>query len=302
MQHGRQGPVAAVCDGVQRDPVATVAERIRARMGEVSPAERRVARAILAHYPSAGLEPTPRLAERAGVSPATVVRFVARLGFDGYREFQQALRDEIQARRASPLTLPPRVTGGSPAAELRAVSAEVFQRALTETWAALPEADLAAAVELLADPGRRVTSFGGRFSHLLAQYLDLHLRLMRPGTVVHSEPPRRNPAFLVDVGRRDVCVVFDFRRYERETVELAAHVHARGAKVVLVTDPWLSPAAASADLVLPARVEGPSPFDSLVSATAVVEVLVAGVHARLGDDAEARMRLTDQFHGDVTVV
>ncbi|WP_424535070.1 MurR/RpiR family transcriptional regulator [Sphaerisporangium viridialbum] len=275
---------------------SSVAERIRSRMGQLSAGERKVARALLAHYPSAGLGSTHELAGRAGVSAPTVVRFVAHLEFDGYKEFQQALRDEVQERRASPLTIPQRITKD----DLRSVSAHVFTQAVQQTYASLPDEELDRAVDLLADTSRHVTCFGGRYSHLLAAYLDLHLRQMRPGTTVHPQTPTHHSGFLLDVGKRDVCVVFDFRRYQRDVVDLAVHAHGRGAKILLITDPWLSPAAEVADLVLPVRVDGPSPFDSVVPATAVVESIVAGVLAKLGKHAETRIREADELAGDIT--
>lgn len=276
---------------------SSVAERIRSRMGQLSAGERKVARALLAHYPSAGLGSTHELAQRAGVSAPTVVRFVAHMEFDGYKEFQQALRDEVQERKASPLTIPQRITKD----DLRAVSARVFTQAIEQTYASLPDKELDQAIDLLADTGRRVTCFGGRYSHLLATYFDLHLRQMRPGTTAHPQTPTHHSGFLLDIGRRDVCVVFDFRRYQRDVVDLAIHAHERGAKILLVTDPWLSPVAEVADLVLPVRVDGPSPFDSLVPATAVVESLVAGVLAKLGKRAEERIRQADELSRDVTL-
>ncbi|MEU9887682.1 MurR/RpiR family transcriptional regulator [Sphaerisporangium sp. NPDC051011] len=275
---------------------SSVAERIRGRMGQLSAGERKVARALLAHYPSAGLGSTHELAQRAGVSAPTVVRFVAHLEFDGYREFQQALRDEVQERRASPLTIPQRITKD----DLRAVSARVFTEAVEQTYASLPDEELDKAVDLLADTSRHITCFGGRYSHLLAAYLDLHLRQMRPGTTVHPQTPTHHAGFLLDVGKRDVCVVFDFRRYQRDVVDLAVHAHDRGAKILLITDPWLSPAAEVADLVLPVRVDGPSPFDSIVPATAIVESIVAGVLAKLGERAETRIREADELAGNIT--
>ena len=48
---------------------------------------------------------TKELSEACGVSEATVVRFVGQLGFGGYSEFLQALRDFVD----SGLTLPDRV-------------------------------------------------------------------------------------------------------------------------------------------------------------------------------------------------
>lgn len=136
---------------------------------------------------------------------------------------------------------------------------------LSQTFTALPEQEFDQAVGLICDPAKRIACFGGRFSQLLAEYLDLHLRLLRPGTLLHTAAPGRDAGFRLDLSRRDVCVVFDFRRYQDDTVRLARHAHERGAKVVLFTDPWLSPVAEFADAVLPARVEAPSPFDSIAA-------------------------------------
>ena len=101
--------------------------------------------------------------------------------------------------------------------------------------------------------------------------------------------------FLVDVGRKDVCVVFDYRRYQRDVIELAQAASERGASVVLFTDPWMSGAAGAAEVVLVARVEGASPFDSFVAAAAVVETVLAAVLRQLPPDAKSRMATIDRL-------
>src|ERR1700687_4944806 len=75
-----------------------VMELVRQRLDSLSPAERKLARVLLASYPIAGLESVVRFAERARVSPPTVTRFITKLGFSGYPEFQETLRNEVQAR------------------------------------------------------------------------------------------------------------------------------------------------------------------------------------------------------------
>src|SRR3989454_7238708 len=80
-----------------------VGELVRHRLASLSPAERKLARVLLASYPIAGLESVARFAERAGVSAPTVTRFITKLGFRGYPEFQEQLRQEVQARLSSPL-------------------------------------------------------------------------------------------------------------------------------------------------------------------------------------------------------
>jgi DNA-binding MurR/RpiR family transcriptional regulator len=264
-----------------------VGELVRQRLDSLSPAERRLARVLLASYPIAGLESVARFAERAGVSPPTVTRFIAKLGFRGYPEFQESLRHEVQARLSSPLER----YRGEPKEESAVKTAlDVSARNLQATLDLLSERDVKEAIELLADVRRRVMVLGGRVSGPLARYLAGQLHLLRPGIgLVDSE--RSAPAQqLIDMRKTDVLVVFDYRRYQTDTIESARVAAARGCDVILFTDQWLSPASASARQVLVTSVETVGPFDSLVGAMAVVEAIVAAVLSRLGARAEARMQ------------
>jgi DNA-binding MurR/RpiR family transcriptional regulator len=272
-----------------------VAEQTRNSMQEFSSAERKVARALLAEYPGAGLDTVAHLAERAGVSAPTVLRFGRRLGFQGFPELQAALRAELTRRASGPLArFDARRPAGS-ASELVRREADEQGRAIATSLAAITPYEIDSAVTLLADKSRRVTLAGGRFSHVLAQYLELYLQQLRPKTRLLDGYPPRRVSQLIDVGRNDVFVLFDYRRYQRDIVTLAEQVHCRGASVVLFTDPWLSPAAAYADVVLPTGVDSPSPFDSLAAGFVLVEMLVAGVLAMRGEAATKRMRHWDDF-------
>ena len=90
------------------DDRASIAEHVRASVGRLTAQERKTAQALLANYPTAGLAPVAEFAERARVSAPTVLRFVAKLGFLGYPDFQRQLREELEAQLASPLAKPAR--------------------------------------------------------------------------------------------------------------------------------------------------------------------------------------------------
>src|SRR5690606_23725264 len=66
--------------------------------------ERRAAQTLVANYPLAVLTTLAEFSVQAGVSSPTILRFVARLGFQSYPEFQAALRDELAAQLQSPLS------------------------------------------------------------------------------------------------------------------------------------------------------------------------------------------------------
>lgn len=275
-----------------------IADLLRDRLGDASPAERKVGRVLLSGYPLLALETATTVAQRAEVSTPTVIRLVTRLGYRGYPDFQQAVRAEMAGAGASPAALYDAQEFASTAttdpAELTRRTAPTVAAAVHDTMTALPEAELSGAVALLADPKRRVHLLGGRFSGLIAHYLCLHLAQMRVGVQMLPATAVERAAAIADLGRRDVLVAFDYRRYEPSTAEVARWVREHGGSVILFTDPWLSPTASQADIVLPCQVDAPSPYDSMVPTMAVAELIVTGVLAALGDGALTRMREIDE--------
>ncbi|MBN7794388.1 MurR/RpiR family transcriptional regulator [Microbacterium sp. 2216-1] len=288
-----------MADAVQDTGVDPVGTLIRQSLDVLSSGERKVGRAILANYPIAGLGTVAELAQRAGVSPPTVVRFVTRLGFSGFPAFQKRLVRELQERLGSPLEQYDRADLNSDDGELARAS-RVFSGSIAATIADLPESEFDRVVALLSDPRRRVRLIGGRFSHLLADYLGAHLTLLRPGAQTIGADEFTRLTAVTDTRRDDVLVVFDYRRYDAEIVRFARRCAERGADVVLFTDRWLSPAADVACAVLPAGVEAPSPFDSLVPAMAVIETVIAGVTDRLGEDGRRRLETMEDLRSGTT--
>ncbi|MFE0387511.1 MurR/RpiR family transcriptional regulator [Streptomyces bungoensis] len=170
---------------------------------------------------------------------------------------------------------------------------KTFPAEVAKTLTALPPHDLDHAMPLLADPKRRLTLGGGRFTHLLAHYLGLHLMQLREDVRFLPDRDVERTATLTSLGRRDVLVLFDYRRYEQDKVVMAGLVRERGGRVLLFTDTWLSPVTSRADVVLPCRVTAPSPCDSLVPTLAVIETVVAGVVETLGEAAHEHLRKTE---------
>lgn len=263
-----------------------VAEQLRAALPSLPRAERRVAYEILASYPAAGLETVARLADRAEVSGPTVIRLITRLGYQGFPEFQEALIEEIRERTASPLHHYARRDDVSHANALDATTSTLTQ-SLSESLNAMDRATFDAAVELIADSRRRISLVGGRFSWTLAQTFAHHLEVLRTGTTFI--PADQWVSYLLDSRKGDVVVAIDFRRYQESTIRFGRECVRRGASLIVVTDPWLSPLAIEAEIVLPVSVQSASPFDSQVPALALIEALVGGVVDARGQQATARM-------------
>lgn len=267
----------------------TVAQLTRDRLGELSAGERKVGRALLSAYPVAGLETVAELATRAGVSAPTVVRFVARLGFTGYPHLQRALMGEVHAQMGSPVQQYPLQAEMPAGAEFLPFAAQTHAGLIRKSFEDLPASEFTAAIDLLCDDSLRVHVIGGRFSHVLAAYLTSHLQLLRGGVAVVPPDEFSRTSLVADAGRQDLLVAFDYRRYDPATVRLAQAMATAGARVLLLTDPWLSGASDVAEVVLSSRVESPSPFDSLVPGLALVETLITAAMDRLAAGGRSRV-------------
>ena len=217
----------------------TIVEMLREGLDDFSATERRVAHQLLAEYPMAGLQSATDLARAVGVSPPSVLRLVARLGFGSYLDFQRSLREELSAQLSSPLAKQPPTRklrrSGPPA--VQADFAEALMHNLQETFANLPRGEFDGVVQLLSDPRLRIHLIGGRFTDALALYLSVHLRILRPGVSHLQEQESNWRDQLLDMGKRDVLLVFDIRRYQPSLQRLAHAAAARQVRIILLDRP-----------------------------------------------------------------
>lgn len=264
-----------------------VAELISERIDAMSTGERRAAQTLIAHYPVIGLKTVAEFSQAAGVSSPTILRFVARLGFQNYPEFQAALQDELAAQLQSPASragmAQPSRKGRTPA------TVEATLENIRETFRHVSEKQIADIVTLLAQPNADVFLIGGRFTDPVARYMAAHLTIIRP-RVLHLVGQESNwRDRLIDMGKRDVVMIFDIRRYQESLLRFAEKAHQRGVHIVLVTDQWLSPIARFARHVIAGRTAVPSPWDSSAALFVVAEMLIGELTRRLESESARRI-------------
>jgi DNA-binding MurR/RpiR family transcriptional regulator len=264
-------------------------DEIFARMDELSPAEKKVARALLSNYPSAGLDSAARLAKVAGTSTPTVLRLLSRLGIGSYPDFQGLLRDEVAHYMSSPVNRTERGRGLHD--ETSVLSQAVRERvALVETLEShVPPSEFGRAVEALADRPKRVVISGGYFTRYLAMLVACQLDQVIPHVDFVAEPLGHDISKYLGLAKGSVAILLDFRRYEMAAKSAAQFAKARGATVIVITDQGLSPATESADIVLPVMVDG-IPFDSDAGLVVLLEALVEAVLLATGDRGIERMK------------
>lgn len=267
---------------------ASISELISDRLAAMPAGERRAAQTLVANYPVVGLKTVAEFSQIAGVSSPTILRFVARIGFGNYAEFQSALQDELAAQLQSPASRAGTLTDRS-GGKVSPIADATLEN-IRETFRHVSERQVGEIADMLANPRAKVFLLGGRFTDALARYMAAHLAIVRPG-VFHLEGQESNwRDRLIDMGKRDVLVVFDIRRYQDSLVRFAEKANQRGTQILLFTDQWLSPIARVARQVVAGRTAVPSPWDSSAALFVVAETLIGEVTHALEADGARRIR------------
>jgi DNA-binding MurR/RpiR family transcriptional regulator len=268
----------------------TIAERLRLMANELTAAERKLMTALFDNYPMAGLVSITEFARVADVSTPSVLRLAKKLGFAGFPSFQEQLRAELSAQLQNPIAKHDRWSADAPDTHILNRFASAAMENLSGSLKLVDHRDFDATVTLLADKRRKVHIAGGRITHSIAAYLATHLQMARPGISLIPATQSFWPQYLLDIGAKDVMVFFDIRRYDARMLDFAVSAKERGARVVLITDQWISPIARLAVRTLPLRIEAPSSWDSNIVPLFVAESLVAATVNAGWRDTETRIQ------------
>lgn len=259
--------------------VAGPSAQLRTRLAGLPDAERRVAELLLAEPTDAGYDSVGRLAARAGVSPATVVRLSRRLGYAGYAALKLAIaheagradqfgygRDEHDAQTQ----LHERVMADD-AHSIRAGARALDTAALEEAQAAI------------AGAGRVMFAGVGASAGLAAL---ASFRFLALGVRVTSAMDALVQHLQADTLRAgDVCVAISHTGESRDTIDVATAAGRAGALTIGVTSSAGSPLTQAVRIPLVCADQHDTAaralFANPVAIVSALGALHAGVAARL---------------------
>ncbi|WP_170417607.1 MurR/RpiR family transcriptional regulator [Ruegeria atlantica] len=272
---------------MQEENRVRVTDRLLAHKDKMTPSERQLVSVLLDDYPMAGLGSITELASAASVSTTTVARMLQKTGFHGYPQFQAALRGEVKEMILGPVAKRDLWQNDLPEEH---ILNRYSQQTLANQKRTIDEVDpkeFDSFCNLLCDPNRRIFITGGRITGTFAQYLYLHLQMIRPD--VRLLPVAASWTHdLLDVRKDDVLVALDVRRYENASLLIGQLCHEREAEIVLFTDQWRSPIHRLAKHTFAARISVPSAWDSMAAILVLMECVIAEVQERLWDSVKER--------------
>lgn len=251
-------------------------------LGSFHPMERRVADFVLDFPGDMASYGASELARLAGVSNATVTRFIQRMGYADYESARRHVREERET--GSPLFLASRrADGADPLGALLARTRDNLQKTLARLGE--EEVDRMATALLQA---RKIWVTGFRSSQSFATYFRWQIFQIKEDIEVVPHAGDTLGQYAASMTPRDVVVVFGLRRRPAGLREMVGQIVHSGAQVLYVTDEEIARHSA-VTWHIHCHCGSDSPLDDHSAVMAVCHLLAARVLALAGPQARERL-------------
>lgn len=234
-----------------------ILKRISKDFSSLPRQQQKVATFILARPNDVAFLTLESTAEKSDVSTTTVLRFVRRMGYAGFTDFQKQIQSDMRVQQGTLVDKFNRLYTSVSRDELLLNTFSKDIHNINRTMMEMPLDQLKRAVELIVN-AKHVYINGLRESHALAHYAFTRLMTIRPYVSLLARAETEMPEPLLTLGEEDVCIHFLFMRYTRKSVEILNELRRSKIPVILITSPDYTALADLADVILPCYVEGNS--------------------------------------------
>lgn len=277
------------------DPAShPVINDISSKIDSLTPKAQTLGTYIMQNPAKAVFMTTKELAETCGISEATVVRFVSTMGYNGYSDFQEALKDFVNTG----LSLPERAAIKG----IKEPGLDRLHRGILEELNNLKYLYENISVETMnefvdhLEKSDTVYVVGSRLSYTFAYYLFWSLTKVRKGVHILKGSDSTSFDMLANAGSNSLVILAATTRYPNELIKLSKMIRRSGHTLLTMTDSSICPVIqfANLSLVVPSR---SIPFIGNVSGMlAVIQYIVQELASRKDDDLADYQKQLEQVY------
>ncbi len=269
-----------------------VYRKIKANQSELTPKAKALAQFIVDNPTKTVFLTTRGLAEKCGVSEATVVRFVRQIGYRNYTAFKDELRYYIDTGLS--LVERKRLTqvNGENTLE-KTVMLEINNlKALLET---IDASETERIISCLSHTSP-LYIIGSRISYHSAYYMGWAMTKIRKDVNILKGSDRTSIDWLTVAPENSVAVIIAVSRYPNELIRVGKYARQLGMTIIVLTDSTVCPLLQFAHHALVAQPKKITYFESPTSMIALIIYLLNEVTDRLGDDVKKHQEILEQAY------
>jgi DNA-binding MurR/RpiR family transcriptional regulator len=260
----------------------------------LTPAQKKVVQYIFNNTEEVVYLNSSKLGAANGVSNATIVRLAQELGFRGYPELQQYLRERIKAQLNSADRLARVPSNIESVGDLVNSVMHSDQSNLQMVINSVNTKTIESIIKEIQNR-EQVFILGLRSSHCLAHFLATNLRYL--GKQTHLIKPGSGSLWskVSTVTQGALLISFTFPRYVRLTCEVTDFFKKGGATVVAFTDSAMSPLSEYADYLITCPFLIDSYFESFTATMSVLNTILAGLAYTEGEKSYKMLKSIEKI-------
>ncbi len=275
-----------------------ITETIKSNLDIMTKSEHKIATYFLSNPNGFAFETLDDIAAKIGISTTSVIRFCRKIGFAGYKDFQDSVRTGFK----SELTLPDKFNRAIGNESHHAQLVRSVRNAIgciEKTFGDISESHIYDTANSIIN-AKRVFCFGLKESFALAHYAYTRFLTVRSDVFLLSAGHSGEIESVLSLGKGDVCICFLFRRYTKPAPQIVRVLKKQGVKVILITSPPYDELEGDADIFLPCHVDINGIKNSAVAPICLTDHLCNSIVAASGDKTLDYMKKSEELFKEFT--
>jgi DNA-binding MurR/RpiR family transcriptional regulator len=256
---------------------------------QLTTSQKMIGEYVLENYREVAFMSAIELAEKVNVSDATIIRFSRSVGFHGFTEFRNYLKDSILNFDPPHIRLMKNYDTLSQDNNAVMDVGKTDLKNLEHFLLNLDAKKIDLAVDTISQ-AHTIYMFGTRNSGIIVDFLSFHLRRMgykiiqitQSGAVTHEK--------IINITDNDLLITCSLPRYSKPTYQATVYAKSKNAKVMTITDHNISAISAKSDIVFALEIENSSYFNSHVVPMELCNILIMSLLVKNKDEIYKKLK------------
>ncbi|MBO5453838.1 MAG: MurR/RpiR family transcriptional regulator [Clostridia bacterium] len=273
-----------------------IVNTIKENLDGMTKSEYKVAVYCLSNLKDFAFDTLDTIAEKIDISTTSVIRFCRRLGFPGYKSFQEEVRSGFKYEP----DLPDKFKRNLKNTDGNNIFSKAIEKGIScieKTFSELPYERFYECIDILGK-ANRVFCFGMKESFALAHYAYTRFLTVRDNVFMLSAGYNGEIESILSLNEKDVCVVFLFHRYTKQSLKILEVLKKQNVRIILVTSPPFDTIEGKSDVLIPCYVDVDGIKNSALSPVCLADCLCNTLATVGGEKTLEYMKKSEQLFKD----
>ena len=261
----------------------------------LTPTQKVLANYLIGNLTEAAFLSTDEMAQKVDTTPSTVVRFAKEIGFRGFPDLQNCLR-QLLIKKVNTMGQFQHAKKVKVKGESEALNASLIKdiESLNKLNDMRSDTDIIEFVKILSDSKKKYI-IASRSIFSIGHFFYFQARKILPGVIFLNNYDCGIFDFIRDLQQDDVVVALSFPRYNHTTIEFSKFAREKGVKVICITDSRISPLFKISEISLFCPHESSSFFTSHVASMALVNGIISELFAQNYNSAIKNLEIEESL-------